>query len=77
MRLARWADDGRRQALGGLRQGGDAAARRTGRTGPRAVKRPLCRYAYKSLGVDRGSYLATLHIDILASQPSLTKHDDP
>jgi hypothetical protein len=47
------------------------------RVSPRAVKRPLSRYAYKSLGVDRRSYLATLRIDILAGQPILTKRDDP
>jgi hypothetical protein len=47
------------------------------RVSPRAVKRPLSRYAYKSLGVDRKSYLATLHIDILAGQPTLTGHPDP
>jgi hypothetical protein len=42
------------------------------RVSPRAVKRPLSRYAYKSLGIDRRSYLATLHIDFLARQPTLT-----
>jgi hypothetical protein len=47
------------------------------RVSPRAVKRPLSRYAYKSVGVDRRSYLATLRIDILAGQPVLTKRDDP
>jgi hypothetical protein len=47
------------------------------RVSPRAVKRPLSRYAYKSLGIDRKSYLATLRIDILAGQPALTKQDDP
>jgi hypothetical protein len=47
------------------------------RVSPRAVKRPLSRYAYKSLGIDRKSYLATLRIDILAGQPTLTKQDDP
>jgi len=35
------------------------------RVSPRAVKRPLSRYAYKSLKVDRRSYKATLTIDIL------------
>jgi hypothetical protein len=44
---------------------------------PRAVKRPLSRYAYKSLGVDRKTYLATLTIDILAGQPALTNQTDP
>ena len=47
------------------------------RVSPRAVERPLSRYAYKSLGVDRKSCLATLSIDILAGQPALTKRDDP
>ena len=47
------------------------------RLSPRAVKRPLSRYAYKSLGVDRKSYKATLTIDILAGQPALTDQDDP
>ncbi|MBM0238702.1 IS4 family transposase [Micromonospora sp. ATA32] len=47
------------------------------RVSPRAVKRPLSRYAYKSLGVDRRSYLATLSIDIIAGQPALTDHGDP
>ena len=32
---------------------------------PRAVKRPLSRYACKSLKIDRRSYKATLSIDIL------------
>jgi len=31
----------------------------------RAVKRPLSRYAYKSLRVDRRAYKATISIDIL------------
>ncbi|NIY69315.1 transposase IS4 family protein [Streptomyces malaysiensis] len=35
------------------------------RASPRAVKRPLSRYAYKSLRVDRRTYKATLSIDIL------------
>lgn len=35
------------------------------RIGPRAVKRPLSRYAYKSLKVDRRTYKATFSIDIL------------
>lgn len=43
-------------------------ARRT-RLGPRAVKRPLSRYAYKSLKVDRHTYKATISIDILTSAP--------
>ncbi|PSK67356.1 hypothetical protein B0E53_00702 [Micromonospora sp. MH33] len=47
------------------------------RVSPRAVKRPLSRYAYKSLGVDRKSYLATLSIDIIAGQPALTDQGDP
>ena len=47
------------------------------RISPRALKRPLSRYAYKSLRIDRRSYQATIHIDILAGQPALTRHDDP
>jgi hypothetical protein len=35
------------------------------RISPRAVKRPLSRYAYKSLKVDRHTYTATLSINIL------------
>jgi Transposase DDE domain group 1 len=41
-------------------------ARRT-RVSPRAVKRPLSRYAYKSLRVDRRTYKATISIDILST----------
>jgi hypothetical protein len=37
------------------------------RTSPRAVKRPLSRYAYKSLRVDRRTYQATISIDILTN----------
>ena len=40
------------------------------RLSPRAVKRPLSRYAYKSLKIDRRSYKATLSIDILT--PSIS-----
>jgi hypothetical protein len=41
------------------------------RVSPRAVKRPLSRYAYKSLRVDRRTYKATISIDILmTSLPS-------
>jgi hypothetical protein len=47
------------------------------RISPRAIKRPLSRYAYKSLGVDRKSYQATLSINIIAGQPALTNRDDP
>ncbi len=32
---------------------------------PRAVKRPLSRYAYKGLRVNRRTYKATISIDIL------------
>jgi hypothetical protein len=56
---------------------GQAHARSPATRQPRAVKRPLSRYAYKSLGVDRKSYRATLSIDILAGQPTLTSQDDP
>jgi hypothetical protein len=47
------------------------------RISPRAVKRPLSRYAYKSLRVDRKSYQATLSIDIVAAQSTLTNQGDP
>jgi hypothetical protein len=47
------------------------------RVTPRAVKRPLSRYAYKSLGIDRRSCLATLTIDIIAAQPALTDQGGP
>jgi hypothetical protein len=40
------------------------------RLSPRAVKRPLSRYAYKSIHVDRRTYQATLSIDILTNPPS-------
>lgn len=40
------------------------------RLSPRAVKRPLSRYAYKSLKVDRRTYQATVSIDLFpAPQP--------
>jgi hypothetical protein len=37
------------------------------RLSPRAIKRPLSRYAYKSLRVDRRTYKATISIDILTN----------
>ena len=40
------------------------------RVSPRAVKRPLSRYAYKSLRVDRRTYKATISIDILTALPN-------
>ena len=40
------------------------------RVSPRAVKRPLSRYAYKSLHVDRRTYKATISIDILTALPN-------
>jgi hypothetical protein len=40
------------------------------RLSPRAVKRPLSRYAYKSLRIDRRTYQATISIDILTNPPS-------
>ncbi|MGW2940106.1 hypothetical protein ACWDA7_52770 [Streptomyces sp. NPDC001156] len=40
------------------------------RVSPRAVKRPLSRYAYKSLRVDRRTYKATISIDILLTAPN-------
>ncbi|GAB2966590.1 hypothetical protein GCM10023080_030750 [Streptomyces pseudoechinosporeus] len=39
------------------------------RLSPRAVKRPMSRYAYKSLRVDRHTYKATTSIDILLTRP--------
>ncbi len=39
------------------------------RISPRAVKRPMSRYAYKSLRVDRHTYKATITIDILLTEP--------
>jgi hypothetical protein len=38
------------------------------RVSPRTVKRPLSRYAYKSLRVDRRTYNATISIDILLTE---------
>jgi hypothetical protein len=52
-----------RQVLGNL-----LPARRL-RVSPRAVKRPLSRYACKSLRVDRRTNKATINIDILTSAP--------
>jgi hypothetical protein len=45
------------------------------RVSPRAVKRPLSRYAYKSLRVDRRTYKATICIDIFddPDQPLTTR----
>ncbi len=40
------------------------------RISPRAVKRPLSRYAYKSLNIDRRSYKATVKIDLLTGATS-------
>jgi hypothetical protein len=40
------------------------------RISPRAVKRPLSRYAYKSLRIDRRTYKATISIDVLTNPPS-------
>ena len=39
------------------------------RVSPRAVKRPLSRYAYNSLRVDRRTYQATIKISILTPSP--------
>lgn len=47
------------------------------RVSPRTVKRPLSRYAYKSLRISRKSYQATLSIDIITAQPALTTSADP
>src|SRR5262249_8480361 len=41
--------------------------RRRLRVSPRAVKRPMSRYAYKRLRVDRRTYKATISIDILTA----------
>lgn len=62
--------------IGGHRLDNLMPARRL-RVSPRAVKRPLSRYAYKSRGVDRRSYLATITIDLVAGQPALTCQGDP
>ena len=43
--------------------------RRRLRVSPRAVKRPMSRYAYKRLRVDRRTYKATISVDILTAQP--------
>jgi Transposase DDE domain len=40
------------------------------RLSPRAVKRPLSRYAYKSLRIDRRTYKTTISIDILTESIS-------
>ena len=47
------------------------------RVSPRAVKRPLSRYAYKSLEVDRRSYKATISINILAAPTPSTAPASP
>jgi hypothetical protein len=47
------------------------------RISPRAVKRPLSRYAYKSLRINRKTYQATFNIDILAGQRVSTNAHDP
>jgi hypothetical protein len=39
------------------------------RVSPRAVKRPMSRYAYKSLRVDCRTYNATISIDIRSTGP--------
>jgi hypothetical protein len=40
------------------------------RSSPRAVKRPMSRYAYKSLRIDRRTYKTTISIDILTPPDS-------
>jgi hypothetical protein len=40
------------------------------RASPRAVKRPLSRYAYKSLRIDRRTCKAAISIDILTALPN-------
>jgi len=47
------------------------------RVSPRTVKRPLSRYAYKSLRISRTTYKATLAINILTGQTTLTRTADP
>lgn len=47
------------------------------RVSPRAVKRPLSRYAHKSLKIDRRSYKATVSIDILAAPAPSTAPASP
>jgi hypothetical protein len=47
------------------------------RVSPRTVKRPLSRYAYKSLRINRKTYKATLSINILAGQTASTNQADP
>lgn len=42
------------------------------RVNPRAVKRPISKYAHQSLRINRTSYKATLNTDILAGQPAST-----
>jgi hypothetical protein len=54
-------------AIGRAILGQPMPSRRT-RVSPRAVKRPLSRYAYKSLRIDRRTYKATISIDILTAQ---------
>jgi hypothetical protein len=54
-------------AIGRAVLGQPMPSRRT-RVSPRAVKRPLSRYAYKSLRIDRRTYKATISIDILTAQ---------
>jgi hypothetical protein len=39
------------------------------RLSPRAIKRPMSRYAHKSLRVDRHTYKATISIDVLLTAP--------
>jgi Insertion element 4 transposase N-terminal/Transposase DDE domain len=47
------------------------------RVSPRAVKRPISKYAYQSLRINRASYKATLSIDILAGQHLSTNPPAP
>ena len=60
-----------RQILGNL-----LPARRL-RVSPRAVKRPISKYAHQSLRINRTSYKATLNINILAGQPASTNSTAP
>ena len=47
------------------------------RTCPRAVKRPLSRYAHQSLRIDRTTYKATLKVSVCPGQSVLTTSGSP
>jgi hypothetical protein len=50
---------------------------RRNRVSPRAVKRPLSRYAHQSLRIDRKTYQATMTITIHPGPPGLTRSASP